>query len=81
MEITNNQLLTSLSSQKSGHVESIRGSNVRFGRMASMGITPGAKILMIRNAKRAPIIIEVRDTLVALGRSEASKILIKNDDT
>lgn len=74
--IATNQLF-SLVSQEGAYVEELTGSNAAIGRMASMGITPGAAILMIRNPKRGPVIIEVRDTLIALGRSEAAKILVK----
>jgi Fe2+ transport system protein FeoA len=74
--IATNQLF-SLVPQESGYVKDLTGSNAAIGRMASMGITSGAAILMIRNPKRGPVIIEVRDTLIALGRSEAAKIQIK----
>lgn len=74
--IATNQLF-SLVPQAGAYVKELTGSNAAIGRMASMGITSGAAILMIRNPKRGPVIIEVRDTLIALGRSEAAKILVK----
>ena len=70
-------LLSSLVSEESGYIKDVTGSNAGIGRMASMGITPGASILMIRNPRHSPVIIKVRDTLVALGRLEADKILVK----
>jgi|LGVE01.1.fsa_nt_gb Fe2+ transport system protein FeoA len=72
-----NQLLTSLPPQERGYVESISGSSASIGRMASMGINQGADIMMIRNHKRSPVIIEVWDTLIALGRLEAAKVRVK----
>jgi Fe2+ transport system protein FeoA len=81
METVKNYLLTSLFPRENGYVETMTGSNASIGRMASMGITPGAAVLMIRNHKRGPIIIEVRDTLVALGRSEADKIKVRGEGT
>lgn len=75
--MSKNQLLTSLHPQERGYVESISGSNVSIGRMASMGINQGAYIMMIRNHKRSPVIVEVRDTLIALGRLEAARICVK----
>ena len=81
METARNYLLTSLSPRENGYVETMTGSNASISRMASMGITPGAVVLMIRNHNRGPIIIEVRDTLVALGCSEANKIELRGEGT
>ena len=77
MKTFKNHLLTFLRPQESGYVESISGSNATIGRMASMGITQGVAVLMIRNNKRSPLIIDVRDTFVALGRSAAARIQIR----
>ncbi|MBE9569336.1 MAG: ferrous iron transport protein A [Proteobacteria bacterium] len=75
--MSKDQILTSLPPLERGYVESINGSNASISRMASMGISQGVGIIMIRNHKRAPVIIEVRDTLIALGRLEAAKIFVK----
>lgn len=77
--MSKNQLLTSLPSRERGYVESISGSSASIGRMASMGINQGADIMMIRNHKHSPVIVEVRDTLIALGRLEAAKICVKRE--
>lgn len=75
--MSKNQLLTSLPPHETGYVESINGSNASIGRMASMGISQGVDIMMIRNHKRSPVIVEVRNTLIALGRLEAAKVRVK----
>lgn len=46
-------------------------------RLASLGFTPGAKILMVQNLGRGPLIVTVRGAQVALGRGEAEKIIIE----
>jgi ferrous iron transport protein A len=45
--------------------------------MASLGITPGAKIDMTQNYGHGPLIVIVRGTRVALGRGEAAKVLVE----
>jgi ferrous iron transport protein A len=42
-----------------------------------MGVTPGAEVTVIQNYRRGPMLIEVRDTRVALGRGEALKIEVE----
>ena len=42
-----------------------------------MGFTPGARLRVIQNRGRGPLIVAVRDTRVALGRGEAEKILVE----
>jgi Fe2+ transport system protein FeoA len=44
-----------------------------------MGISRGAEIVMIRNHKRLPLIVEVRETFLAMGRGEAEKIRVSRN--
>lgn len=46
-------------------------------RLASLGFTPGAVVNMTQNYGRGPLIVVVRGTRVALGRSEAAKIVVE----
>ena len=46
-------------------------------RLASLGFTPGAVVNMTQNYGRGPLIVVVRGTRVALGRSEAAKIIVE----
>lgn len=45
-------------------------------RMVSLGFTPGVEILMIHNFGHGPLIVQIRDARVALGRGEAGRILV-----
>ena len=47
------------------------------GRLASLGFTPNAQILMTQNYDRGPLLVTVRGTRVALGRGEARQIFIQ----
>jgi ferrous iron transport protein A len=63
-----------------GEVVTIRhvvGGHHFMSRLASLGFTPGARLRVIQNSGRGPIIVSVRDTRVALGRGEAGKILVE----
>lgn len=54
----------------------IQGGRAVNNRLASLGFTPGAAISMTQNYGRGPLIVTVRGTRVALGRGEASQIIV-----
>jgi len=58
-------------------VRSLLGGKGFSARVASMGVTPGAEVTVIQNYRQGPMLIEVRDTRVALGRGEALKIEVE----
>jgi ferrous iron transport protein A len=68
-----------LSTARSGEwvkIEKMQGGHHFLSRLASLGFTPGARLRIIQNYGRGPIIVGLRDTRVALGRGEAEKIQI-----
>jgi Fe2+ transport system protein FeoA len=70
----------SLSAVQNGEavrIQTMRGGHHFLSRLASLGFTPGARLEVIQNFGRGPIIVCLRDTRVALGRGEADKILVK----
>lgn len=70
---------TILSEVKSGEdvfISSFLSGYAINHRLASLGFTPGAKVKMVQNFMRGPLIVFIRGTRVALGRGEASKILV-----
>jgi len=58
-------------------VRSLHGGKGFSARVAALGITPGVEVTLIQNQRHGPILIEVRDTRVALGRGEALKIEVE----
>jgi ferrous iron transport protein A len=73
---------TTLSRVKSGAtawIRGIQGGHTFLSRLAALGFTPGASIKVVQNRGRGPIIVDLRGTRVALGRGEASKILVEED--
>jgi ferrous iron transport protein A len=58
-------------------VLAIHGDRQVTSRLASLGLTPGVQVDILRNYGHGPLIISVRGTRVALGRGEASKIEVQ----
>jgi ferrous iron transport protein A len=56
-------------------VRDIQGGADFSGRLAGMGLTKGARIEILQNAGRGPILVRTHETRIALGRGEALKIL------
>ena len=46
-------------------------------RLYSMGLIPGEIIKIINTDKKGPLIIEIKDTKIAIGRGMAMKILVE----
>ncbi len=66
-----------LKTGETGRIISLKGGNHFISRITAMGFTPETKIKMISNRGRGPIIVFLRDTMVALGRGETLKISVK----
>jgi ferrous iron transport protein A len=62
---------------RSVRIKEIRGGHQILSRLACLGFTPGARLKVVQNYGRGPIIVHLRDTRVALGRGEALKILVQ----
>jgi Fe2+ transport system protein FeoA len=72
--------LTRLAPHEKGTIGALDGGRGFVSRMASLGFTPGAPVIMVQNFGRGPLIVLVRDARIALGRGEASKVLVKHKD-
>jgi len=57
-------------------VKLLSGGHGFVARMVSLGIAPGTVIRVVRNSGRGPILMEARDTRVAIGRGAAQKVLV-----
>jgi ferrous iron transport protein A len=55
----------------------ISGGKHLTGRLIALGFTPGAEVEITHNHGHGPLLVTVRGTFVALGRGEASKILVE----
>jgi len=60
-------------------IASLSGGSGFLGRMSALGFTPGTLISVVRNYDRGPIIVSVRDTQIALGRGQASRVQVHKE--
>lgn len=76
MQAKNGMSLGAVRTGESVQIRSVQGGRQVLSRLASLGFTPGAQLRVVQNFGHGPIIVSLRDTRVALGRGEASKILV-----
>jgi len=69
--------LSAVQEGESVRVQGIEGGHYCLSRRASLGFTPGVSLRVVQNVGRGPLIVNLRDTRVALGRGEASKIVVQ----
>ena len=69
--------LTAVPGGESASIREMAGGQAFLSRLAPLGFVPGARLRMIQNSGRGPLIVIVRDARVALGRGEADKILVE----
>ena len=73
---------TTLSNLAPGEVGVVRELARGWGfvsRLATLGFTPGAKLTMVQNFGRGPLIVNIRGTRIALGRGEAAKVYVTKE--
>ena len=76
-EIRDTLGLSAVPTGKSVQVRAMQGGHEFLSRLASLGFTPGAHLLVVQNWGRGPILVALRSTRVALGRGEAGRILVE----
>ena len=69
--------LAQLSVEERGTVAELHGGRHFVSRLATLGFTPGAELVVVQNFGRGPLIVRVRDTRIALGRGEAERIYVR----
>jgi ferrous iron transport protein A len=68
--------LSTVATGESVQIRSMDGGHAFLSRLASLGFTPQARLRVVQNYGHGPIIVVLRDTRIALGRGEASKIIV-----
>lgn len=71
-----NTMLSEAIPGQSYYVREIKDEIRLNNRLSSMGILTGTRIEICQNHKKQPVLLFARDTLVAIGREECSKIMI-----
>ncbi len=66
--------LSEMQAGKNGIVRSL-GNDERFlNRITSIGLTEGAPFQVVKNDRKMPVLVFVRETLLALNRKDCEKI-------
>jgi len=69
--------LSDMKAEQTGKVKSL-GTDVHFmSRITSIGMTEGTMIQVVRNDHKMPVLIYVRETLLALNRADCDKIEVE----
>ena len=68
--------LCMLKPNHTGIIHSLVAGQALTSRLATLGFTPGAELVMVQNYGWGPVIVQVRDARIALGRGEARKIQV-----
>ena len=72
----NLQTLNQLAKGERGIVHHLSGGRRISDRLLVMGFTLGAEVTVIQNPGFGPVIVNVRDSRIALGRGEARKVMV-----
>jgi ferrous iron transport protein A len=70
--------LSALPAGAEGLVHSLHGGHEFRSRVANLGFTPGAPLKMLQNHGHGPVLVAVRGAMVALGRAEATRVIVQN---
>lgn len=60
-------------------VVEVQGGRGICRRLAEMGFNVGDKVRMIKNHSPGPVMVEVKDSRVALGRGVTMRIIVEED--
>jgi ferrous iron transport protein A len=75
----NTMTLSDLAPGEIGVIHKLAGGWGFTSRLATLGFTPGAKLTMVQNFGRGPLIVNIRGTRIALGRGEAAKVVVTKE--
>jgi len=71
------QPLSALPAGRRGIVRSLQGGHEFRSRVANLGFTTGAEVVIRQNYGHGPVLVALRGTLVALGRREAGLVFVQ----
>lgn len=69
--------LSAVPGGESARIRRLAGGQAFLSRLAPLGFIPGARLRVIQNPGRGPLLVAMRGARVALGRGEADKILVE----
>lgn len=58
-------------------LKSIDGGRQLRGRLAALGLLPGAQLQVVQNSGQGPFVVAVRGSRIVLGRGMAARISVE----
>lgn len=69
--------LTETTADMQGRIKSLGGDDHFMNRITAIGITEGTPFQTVRNDKKMPMLIYLRETLISLNRADAERIEVE----
>lgn len=69
--------LTDMETGGRGCVCAVRGDDRFLSRIFSMGVTEGCRFTVVQNRKKYPVLVHVRDSAIAIDRSDCDRIEVE----
>ncbi len=69
--------LTETTADMQGRIKSLGGDDHFMNRITAIGITEGTPFQTVRNDKKMPLLIYLRETLISLNRADAERIEVE----
>lgn len=69
--------LTETKPDQQGVIQRIGGDVHFINRITAIGVTEGTRFQTIRNDRKMPVLVYLRETLVALSRTDAERIEVE----
>ena len=69
--------LTETTADMQGRIKSLGGDDHFMNRITAIGITEGTLFQTVRNDKKMPLLIYLRETLISLNRADAERIEVE----
>lgn len=74
LNLEENMKLTETTADMQGQILSVGGDDHFMNRITSIGITEGTPFQTVRNDRKMPVLIYLRETLISLNRADAERI-------
>lgn len=69
--------LTDTKPDQQGVIQRIGGDVHFINRITAIGVTEGIQFRTVRNDKKMPVLLYLRETLIALNRTDAERIEVE----
>ena len=69
--------LSQMETGQTGRIVSISGTDRFVSRVTAIGLTEGCRIEMVQNARKRPLLVFERDSVVAIDRADCENIEVE----